>query len=117
MPKPARLNDSHSCPQNEPCSHGNGKIVTANNAVIFETEPVACAGDLIECHDGSKAVIQPGKGCVLVNNKRVALVGDQTDHHGKLTTGANSISIDEGEPFIKIGSQVKIVKNVVFKCF
>lgn len=111
---PARLNDSHDCPKNDPSSHGNGKIITADNTVLFQGQPIACEGHTIECEDGSKTTIQPGNACVVVNGKRVALVGDKTKHDGKITSGAESIHIDEGKPFVFIGSNVSIGKNVSF---
>lgn len=106
---PARLNDPHECPL-----HGSGKIVTANSQVIFEGLPVACAGDKVECKEGSKTVIKTGQACVQVNGNRIALVGDETEHQGTLKNGANGIHVDEGDAFISIGTNVEVGANVFF---
>lgn len=111
---PARLNDSHDCPKKDPNTHGGGKIITADETVLFQGQPVACEGDTVKCQDGSSTTIQPGNACVMINGKRLALVGDKTEHDGKITSGADSIHADEGKPFVFIGANVKIGKNVSF---
>jgi uncharacterized Zn-binding protein involved in type VI secretion len=112
---PARLTDLHKCPKKEPTAHADGQIITSNmNNVIFQGQPVACEGDIVKCQDGSKTAIQSGKACVVVNNKRIVLVDDETKHGGKITSGASTIEIEEGEPFVFIGKNVMIGQNVYF---
>jgi uncharacterized Zn-binding protein involved in type VI secretion len=108
---PARFNDAVSNSE-----HGDGNITSGANTVTFEGQAAACEGDSVTFADETSGAIQQGNACVMINGKRVALVGDQTTEAGTLQQGASSIKIDEGDPFVFIGGNVKFGKNVVIKC-
>ncbi len=107
---PARLNDqsSHS-------SHGQGTVVvTEPTTMTFEGLPPACEGDLMQYPDGFTGVIPPGNACVVVNGRRLALLGDGNSGNGNISTCSSSIQVAEGEPRVFIGNNVFIGPNVFF---
>ncbi|HVV69019.1 MAG TPA: PAAR domain-containing protein [Gammaproteobacteria bacterium] len=98
-------------------SHGNGYIMrTSNPTVTFEGQPVACSDDPVIFADSTQSTILEGNACVMVNGKRIALLEDQTSEGGIINSSATTIQIDEGKPFVFIGSNVSIGKNVKFTC-
>src|SRR4051794_29390416 len=106
---PVRKSDAVTCDE-----HGEGEVITGDPTVLFEGQEVARAGDTVKYKDGTEKSIEIGNACVIVNDKRLALVGDKADSGGTLKAGASTIQVDEGDPFVFIGSNVTIGKNVSF---
>ena len=79
-------------------THGNGQISTGDPTVLFEGQPVACAGDSTNFADSFQGTIIEGNACVVVNGKRVALLEDKTSEGGVISSSASTIQVDEGEP-------------------
>ncbi len=108
---PARIKDRVINPY-----HGDGLIDSGNPTVTFEGQPIACAGDYAIFEDGVQGVIIEGNACVMVNGKRIALLGDNTLLNGVICKGAKTIQVKEGKPFVFLGANVHIGKNVSFNC-
>jgi uncharacterized Zn-binding protein involved in type VI secretion len=110
MPQPpVRINDPVGCDL-----HGDGHVITADATVTFEGQLVARAGDTVKYKDTIKKPIEEGNACVMINGQRLALVGDKAENKGKLKSGANTILVDEGDPFVFIGPNVNVGQNVSF---
>jgi uncharacterized Zn-binding protein involved in type VI secretion len=108
---PARQNDQVS---ND--GHGDGYISTGAATVIFAGQPVACVGDVAKFSDRTAGAIKEGAACVVVHNKRIALIGDSTEKDGIINSGAAAIQVAEGEPFVFMGANVAIGAHVLFGC-
>lgn len=108
---PARLTDetNHN-------SNGQGTITTIGTpTTTFEGQPVACEGDTMEFGNGQTSLIPPGNGCVMINGRRIALMGDgDPGNTGMITLGAPTIQVAEGDPFAFLGENVQLGPNVEF---
>lgn len=111
---PVRLLDLHTCPNESPKKHGIGKVLQAESQIRFLEQAIACEGHKIRCQDKTYTNILPGNACVRVNGKKIALVGDKTDHKGTLKKGAETIYIQEGEPFVEIGAHTEVGAETYF---
>lgn len=116
LKNPVRLGDTHHCPKSGSTAHGQGKVVSGQSSALFDGMPVACAGDMVQCADGSMTQILEGNACVKVNGKRVALVGDLTEHGGTLLTGASDIWIEEGDAFVELNGKIAVNSGTYFVC-
>jgi uncharacterized Zn-binding protein involved in type VI secretion len=108
----ARKGDKHDCP-----IHGEGEIIDGWDGQIVEGLPVARVGDRVRCPDGSIAIIEDNNCCMEAGDKKIARVGDKTSHGGTITTGASSVTADDGDLCIFFGSGVEIGENVHFDSY
>ena len=83
---------THQCPKQEPDGkpHQGGPIKQGSSNVFIEGKSVARVGDRIKC-DGPDDIIKQGHPNLLVNNKRVACETHETEHGGKVTSGAKTV--------------------------
>ncbi len=117
MSQAARKGDKHSCPKDEPISHGSGEIVEGSPNVRICSMPAARVGDNIQCQDDSTHAISQSNACVLINDMPAARVGDATEHGGKIASGAGTVIIEDGPAFVEIGNAgiIEIGENVFFR--
>ncbi len=112
MPSVARKGDLHSCPL-----HGVGTIIQGSPTTTAEGKPVARVGDTVMCPDGSVAVILPNNACVSVDDKRIARKGDLTSHGGIITTGADTVTVADGEVQVLMGKDLAPIKDGKFRLY
>ncbi|HEV7859653.1 MAG TPA: PAAR domain-containing protein [Pyrinomonadaceae bacterium] len=91
MPFAARVTDLQVCPKGSP----GGEIETGEPTVVIEGQRAARVGDMCSCTDGP-AKIGSGSPTVIIGGSKAARVGDATCHHGKITTGAGTVTIGDG---------------------
>lgn len=91
MSKPAaRIDDQHKCPR---MGHVGGPIITSGApTVIIVGKPAGTVTSKCRCRGPDDAVSQ-GSSTVLLSGLSAARIGDATEHHGKITTGASSVLI------------------------
>lgn len=111
---PLVKDDLHICPIISSQTHGLGKIKSEEINILFSGCIPARDGDIIQCQNGSQAVIIAKTACVSILNKRLACSADQSSHAGKLIAQVTGIKITAKPIFIYIGNGVEIGNGVIF---
>lgn len=96
---------------------GEGEIIDGSPHVLMDGQPAARVGDRILCPDGSIAHIISSESCVMIDNKLAARVGDATSHGGKIITGADTITIADGNVQIVMGNNLQPLGDGKFRLY
>jgi len=94
----------HQCPKHEPSGkpHQGGPIKQGESHFLVEGNPVALVGHAVKC-DGPDDKLAEGLANFYVNGKPVVCKTCKTDHGGKVTEGAGTVSAG-GDPSLTGGA-------------
>lgn len=86
----------HACPMCDPRAHIGGPVQRVDQSfVTVNGIPIATVGDHCLCTGvGATAVIAEGSSVAVINGKKIARLGDSTDHGGRLVQGESWITFD-----------------------